>query len=250
MADLDLSLVLPYFNPGEALRSTLEESVAVLRGTGATFEVIAVSDGSTDGSERSIEGLFPADLVHVVLPARRGKGEALRSGFQIARGRYVGFIDADGDIPPALLADFVRLVRTSAPDVVIGSKRVPGSQVVYPPLRRLYSWSYQQLVRLAFGLKVTDTQAGIKLVRRKVLADVLPRTVVEGFAFDLELLVLAERLGYTQVIEAPVRIGRRFRSTISLRAVASTLGETAAIWWRLRVTHRYGRLESGPSTLA
>jgi len=88
------------------------------------------------------------------------------------------------------------------------------------------------------------------LVRREVLADVLPRTVVEGFAFDLELLVLAQRLGYSHVVETPVRIGRRFRSTISLRAIASTLGETAAIWWRLHVTHRYGRLESGPSTLS
>jgi glycosyltransferase involved in cell wall biosynthesis len=244
-ADLDLTVVLPYFNPGPALRSTVEQTVSALRDSGATFEVVAVSDGSTDGSERSIEGLYPEDLVHVVLPGRRGKGEALRSGFGDARGRYIGFIDADGDIPPRLLAGFVGIVRASTPDIVIGSKRHPDSLVVYPPLRRLYSWAYQQVVRLAFGLRVTDTQAGIKLVRREVLADVLPRTVVEGFAFDLELLVLAQRLGYSHVVEAPVEIGRRFSSTVSLWALAETLAETFGIWWRLHVSHRYGRLPNG-----
>lgn len=238
--DLDLTVVLPYYNPGAALRATVEQAVAVLRQTGCSFEVVAVSDGSTDGSERTIEGLYPEALVHVVLPGRRGKGQALRSGFAQARGRYVGFIDADGDIPPRLLAGFVEIVRASAPDVVLGSKRHPESRVVYPVLRRLYSWVYQQVVRFAFGLRVTDTQAGIKLVRREVLADVLPRTVVEGFAFDLELLVLAQRLGHSNVVEAPVEIGRRFKSTVSLRALAETSAETAGIWWRLHATDRYG----------
>lgn len=238
--DLDLTVVLPYYNPGAALRRTVEEAVAALRRSGASFEVIAVSDGSTDGSERSIEGLFPGDLVHVLLPGRRGKGEALRTGFRNARGRYIGFIDADGDIPPALLADFFDEVRASAPDVLIGNKRDPRSRVVYPPVRRLYSWAYHHLVRFAFGLRVHDTQAGIKLVRREVLADVLPRTVVEGFAFDLELLVLAERLGYSHVVEAPIEVRRRFTSTVSPGAALETVAETAGVWWRLHVTRAYG----------
>ncbi|MDE3085633.1 MAG: glycosyltransferase [Acidobacteriota bacterium] len=238
-ADLDLTLVLPYFNPGPALRTTVEEVAATLGATGASFEIIAVSDGSTDGSERSIEGLFPESLVQVVLPGRRGKGEALRSGFKMGRGRYIGFIDADGDIPPQLLGAFVDIMRAERPDIILGSKRHPASQVVYPLMRRLYSWAYQQAVRWGFGLHVTDTQAGIKLVRREVLAEVLPRTVVEGFAFDLELLVLAHRLGYRAVVEAPVEIRRRFSSTISLRAVMATTVETAGIWWRLHVTRAY-----------
>jgi glycosyltransferase involved in cell wall biosynthesis len=238
--DLDLTVVLPYFNPGPALRRTVEEAVAALRASGASFEVIAVSDGSTDGSEHSIEGLYPGDLVHVLMPGRRGKGEALRTGFRKARGRYIGFIDADGDIPPALLAAFFEEVRASAPDILIGNKRDPGSRVVYPPMRRLYSWAYHQLVRFAFGLRVHDTQAGIKLVRREVLADVLPRTVVEGFAFDLELLVLAERLGYSHLVEAPIEVRRRFTSTVSPGAVLATVAETAGVWWRLHVTRAYG----------
>jgi len=122
------------------------------------------------------------------------------------------------------------VVRTEHPDVVLGSKRHRASQVVYPPARRLYSWGYQQMVRLLFRLDVRDTQAGIKLVRRDVLVDVLPSMVEQGFAFDLELLVVARLFGYRHLVEAPVRIGRRFTSTVSPKVVAEMLRDTLAIW--------------------
>jgi hypothetical protein len=111
--------------------------------------------------------------------------------------------------------------------------------VVYPVARRLCSWGYQQLVRLLFRLDVRDTQAGIKLVRREVMADVLPAMVEQGYAFDLELLVVARHLGHGHLVEAPVHIGRRFSSTVSPLVVAEMLADTFAIWWRLHVRHTY-----------
>jgi glycosyltransferase involved in cell wall biosynthesis len=179
-------------------------------------------------------------VVRVALPEHAGKGHAVRAGLARGRGRYLGFIDGDGDVPPDLLADFVRVVERLHPDIVIGSKRHPDSEVVYPLARRLYSWGYQQLVRILFRLHVRDTQAGIKLVRREVLTDVLPLMVVQGYAFDLELLLIANRLGHRHVVEAPVRIGRRFSSTVSPRVVLEMLRDTFAIWWRLHVRHAYG----------
>ena len=236
---LDLTVVVPYYNPGPALRSTVERAVEVLQETGISFEVVTVSDGSTDGSDASLEGLDPAVVVQVVLP-HAGKGKAVRAGLARGRGHYLGFIDGDGDVPPELLADFVEVVHKAHPDVVLGSKRHPESQVVYPVARRLYSWGYQQLVRVLFRLDVRDTQAGIKLVRREVLADVLPLMVEEGYAFDLEMLVIARRLGHRDLVEAPVRIGRRFSSTVSRRVVFDMLRDTFAIWRRLRFGHAYG----------
>ena len=162
---LDLTVVVPYYNPGPALRSTVERAVEVLQETGISFEVVTVSDGSTDGSDASLEGMDPELVVQVVLP-HAGKGKAVRAGLARGRGRYLGFIDGDGDVPPELLAEFVQVVHKTHPDVVLGSKRHPDSQVVYPVARRLYSWGYQQLVRVLFHLDVRDTQAGIKLVRR------------------------------------------------------------------------------------
>jgi glycosyltransferase involved in cell wall biosynthesis len=205
----------------------------VLEETGISFEVVTVSDGSTDGSEASLQGLDPDVVVQVVLP-HAGKGNAVRAGLARGRGRYLGFIDGDGDVPPELLADFVALVAARHPDVILGSKRHPDSDVVYPVARRLYSWGYQQLVRVLFHLDVRDTQAGIKLVRREVLVEVLPRMVEQGYAFDLEMLVIARQLGYRDLLEAPVRIGRRFTSSVSRRVVIEMLRDTFSIWRRLR----------------
>jgi glycosyltransferase involved in cell wall biosynthesis len=243
-ATLDLSVVVPYFNPGDRLRETVDELVRTLSETGATFEVIAVSDGSTDGSELALAGL-PPDVVRTVrLGHNVGKGEALRVGFTMGRGRLLGFIDADGDLPPDQVVTLAAIAHdTSAPvpDVVLGSKRHPGSQVVYPPLRRIYSRVWQCLVLALFGLHVRDTQTGLKLVRREVLAEVLPRMLEKRFAFDLELLVVADHLGYGRFVEVPVRIRQRFGSTVSPRAVAGMLADLLAIFYRLRISRHYDR---------
>jgi glycosyltransferase involved in cell wall biosynthesis len=235
-ASLDISVVVPFYNPGERFRANVEQLLGVLAGTGASFEVIAVSDGSTDGSAEAVNSLAGTRLV--VLNRNRGKGEALRVGLAQGRGRYLGFIDADGDVAPEVLDSFVRLMPNE-PDIVFGSKRHPRSQVSYPSLRRLYSWGYQQMVRLLFRLDVRDTQCGAKLVRRDVVAAVLPRMVEKRFAFDLELFVVARHLGYVDFLEAPVRVDLKFPSTISPRAVLETLLETLAIFYRLRVRRFY-----------
>jgi glycosyltransferase involved in cell wall biosynthesis len=236
---LDVSIVVPYYNPGGRLRTTVEDMVRVLDSSGMSFEIITVSDGSTDGSPFTLEG-FPESVVRrVTFATNVGKGHALRAGLAMGRGRYLGFIDADGDISPELLAPFVSIMRSVQPDIIIGSKRHPESSVHYPPLRRLYSWGYQHLIALLFRLHVKDTQVGIKLVDRKVIADVLPLLRESRFALDLELLVLARRLGYTRIVEAPVLIRERFGSTISLRAVWLLLWDTLGLFVRFSVRHDY-----------
>ncbi len=259
--DLDLTVVVPYFNPGDRVRGTIDELVGTLRTTSATFEVIAVSDGSTDGSEHSLDGL-PGEVVRTVrLDHNSGKGEALRVGFTMGRGRFLGFIDADGDLPPeqiAVLAAFATAPGTAGvggadaggmppPDVVLGTKRHPDSQVVYPPMRRLYSWLWQQAVFVLFRLQVRDTQTGLKLVRRDVLADVLPRMLEKRFAFDLELLVVARHLGYRRFVGVPVRIRRRFGSTVSVRAAVGMLLDLLAIWYRLHIRRWYDEPHREPA---
>ena len=237
-AEIDLSLVIPFYNPGHRLASHVQAVVDALRTERVTFEVIAVSDGSTDGSPASIAGIHHVRVVE--LAENRGKGAALRVGLAQGRGRYLGFIDGDGDIPARQLSHFLAAIRAGDPDVVLGSKLHPGSDVVYPPLRRLYSSGYRQLTRLLFRLPTRDTQTGIKLIRRETLAAVLPKMIEKRFAFDLELLVVARRMGYRNFVELPVQIAERLTTTISLRSVWRTLLDTLAIFYRLRVAHFYG----------
>jgi glycosyltransferase involved in cell wall biosynthesis len=240
-ATLDVSIVVPYYNPGKRLRRTVDQMLQVLRDSETSFEIITVSDGSTDGSPLSLEGL-PDDLIrNVVLERNGGKGQALQIGLALGRGRYLGFLDADGDLSPALLAPFLTLMRLYEPDIILGSKRHPMSSVHYPPVRRAYSWGYQQLIRVLFNLQVRDTQVGIKLIDREVIAAVLPLLVERRFAFDLELLVVANHLGYDKLFEAPVRIEERFSSTISSRAVLGMLADTLSIFVRLRMLRFYDK---------
>ena len=241
-ARLDLTVVVPYYNPGEALAPNIRRLLDVLGSSRLSFEVIAVSDGSTDGSEATIRDIEGEALRHVVLAVNQGKGAALRVGLAAGKGRYLGFIDADGDLDPELLKSFLALVDLYQPDVVVGSKRHPLSKVHYPPIRWVYSIGFQYLVKAMFRLNVTDTQTGIKLVRRDVLAAVLPRMMEKRFAFDLEMLAVARRLGYRRMLEAPVEIEQRFSSTVSIHSVFNTLVDTLAIFYRMRFLRTYDRV--------
>jgi glycosyltransferase involved in cell wall biosynthesis len=212
----------------------------VLDGLAITYEIVAISDSA------AAAGLVVADLLGpklrvATMERNPGKGAALRAGLATGRGRYLGFIDPDGDLDPELLTPFLSLVELYQPDIVLGSKRHPLSIVEYPPLRRIYSVGYQILINLLFRLNIRDTQTGLKLVRREVLAAVLPRMVEKRFVFDLELFVVARRLGYRRFLEAPVHIREPFGRAVALPAVSGMLIDTMAVFYRLRVLRFYDR---------
>jgi O-antigen/teichoic acid export membrane protein/glycosyltransferase involved in cell wall biosynthesis len=234
----EISLVVPSYNGGLALERSVRGMIALLDTLDRPFEVIVVSDGSTDDSARTLQRVSPrVSVIHY--GQRHGKGVALRVGMTSARGRYVAFADGDGDLDVVELKSFLTLMDMYDPDMVIGSKRHPLSVVEYPSSRRIMSWCYQRLVRLLFGLNVRDTQTGMKLIRRDVLDAVLPRMLEKRYAFDLEFLVVARRLGYTRFFEAPVKLNYRFSSTISPRAVFRILLDTAAIFYRCYILRFY-----------
>lgn len=240
---VDVSLVVPFFNPGPVIRRTVERSADALEATGLSYELIAVSDGSTDDSATSLSGLLPGILRVIHLDVNRGKGFAVRTGMANARGRFVGFIDADGDIPPELLTGLVGVATDGGADIVYGSKREPGSVVDTPLLRRVFSRCYGALVRLLFRLPVLDTQTGIKMVRADVAAAVVPEMTEDRFAFDLELFVRAHDLGHRRFVAVPVRIDKAYRTTISFRAAGTILLDSMRIYSRLRLFVRDGALQ-------
>lgn len=239
-----LSIIVPTYRDGERIYDNLLKLDRALDAIGEPYEIIVVSDGNVDNT---IDEARRLDLPHVRVhhyTRNMGKGFALRYGVTRSRGNIVTFIDGDGDIDPVQIATYLQIMRAFEADVVIGSKRHPDSKVVYPPMRRLYSSTYQALLRLLFRLEVRDTQVGLKLFRREVLAAVLPRIVVKRYAFDLELLVVAGHLGFTRIVEAPICIGQRFSSTINRQAIMSILLETAAIYYRKNVLHYYDHVHA------
>lgn len=235
---VEVTIVLPCHNAGAGLREVLDSLQQEL-GQGPSWEVIVVSDGSTDETV-SVAEEFAGENVRVVHePVRIGKGHALRVGLSQARGRYVGFMDADGDIDPKAVRPAMMIMEHYDPEIILGSKRHPLSQVQYPALRRFMSWTYHKLCRLLFRVKVRDTQTGFKLIRRDVLAKVLPRMLEKRYAFDLEFLVVARRLGYRRVFEAPIKIDYRFQSQVAPAAAFHILLDTLAIFYRRYILNTY-----------
>jgi glycosyltransferase involved in cell wall biosynthesis/O-antigen/teichoic acid export membrane protein len=235
---LEVSIVLPCHNAARGLRAMLEGLVTELEAV-ESYELIVVSDGSTDETVAIAQEFAPVGARVLDYPQRAGKGYALQVGLTEARGRYVAFVDADGDIGAEAIGPFLGIMGLYEPDIVLGSKRHPLSEVEYPPLRRLMSWSYHKLTRLLFRVNVRDTQTGLKLVRREVLADVLPRLYEKRYAFDLELLVVARSLGYRRVFEAPVRVDYQFSSQIRPASILRIAMDTAAIFYRQYVLGSY-----------
>jgi glycosyltransferase involved in cell wall biosynthesis len=169
----------------------------------------------------------------IVLPQNQGKGPALMRGFSAARGTYVSFIDADGDIDPAHLVGYVDRIREGG-DMVYACKRHEHSISASSSLRKLISIGFSTYTSMLFRLGVADTQTGCKMMRRELMADVLPHMHERRFAFDLELFVVAKRRGHDDLRPAPVELGERLAgSTVTSKAVLRTLKDSLTIWKRL-----------------
>lgn len=230
-ATLDLSVVVPTYNGGPRLLACVHDLRAALEPTGLDFEIVVSVDGSTDGSEEALVGV-PRVVVDIDA-VNRGKGAALRRGFGRARGRWIGFIDGDGDIASSVLVDLVGELRRSGAPVGVASKNLPGASVSMTARRRLMSAGYRALVHWMFDLPVRDTQCGCKVFRREFLAAVVPHSCENGFAIDLELLTIGHRLGFHGAVEVPVVLTRDEPGTVSGGTAVRMLRDTARIRRRL-----------------
>jgi glycosyltransferase involved in cell wall biosynthesis len=236
-----LSVIVPAYREARHIADNLRRLLGELDALGITYEVIVVSDGNTDSTALEAESVVSANIKVVQYNVNMGKGYALRCGVSRSSGDLITFIDADLELDPRYIKPFLAVMDAFDCDAVIGSKRHPMSKVHYPFFRRVQSYVYQLLNRLLFHLNLRDTQTGLKLFKRRVLAEVVPLLAIKRFAFDLELLVVARTLGYRKVMEAPIELNYEFNSTVNPSAVWNILWDTAAIFYRLYILRYYSR---------
>lgn len=212
-----LTLVIPCFNERRRLPQTLRRLAVVLDGWQIDYRVLVVDDGSRDGTAETLSE-FGSRFSVERLPANRGKGAAVRAGMLAASGRIVAFTDADLPYDMSALRTAVDKIAAGDADVIFGNRLLAdtGRHTPRPFMRRIASYVFRGLVRRLTSCAVGDTQCGLKVFRRDAARDVFSRTRIDGFAFDVEVIALVERLGL-RWSEIPVQLVNEQETTVSLR---------------------------------
>jgi dolichyl-phosphate beta-glucosyltransferase len=213
-----LSVVIPAYNEESRLAPTIREIAAYFRSCGRSSELIVVDDGSRDGTSALVSALTAEyeELRLIRLPTNRGKGYAVRSGVVNSAGQYVLFADADGSTPIAEIERLETAVLAGA-DIAIGSRALASSEVKVKArlYRRLMGRLFHGFVRLLTVRGIRDTQCGFKLFRSPVAHELFSRSRLDGFAFDVEVLFMAQRFGH-RVAEIPVNWVHKAGSRVNL----------------------------------
>lgn len=234
----ELSLVMPAYNEEDNIGLVVERVDSLVGRLGLNYELIVVDDGSVDKTRTKVND-FAASNGHVRVVGYNnnvGKGFALRTGFSHAIGDMVVFMDGDSDIDPKQVTRYVEALKEA--DVVVASKWHPQSKVETPLVRKILSHGFNVLVKLLVGLRLSDTQTGLKAIRRDAFLDVFPRLTVKRYAFDVEMLALANLLGLS-IVELPIHI--RMRGLFGVREVWKMFLDLLGITYRLRVIRWYQR---------
>ena len=238
-----LSLVVPTYKQERTIEGDIRNLQAALAPLPFSHEIIVVVDGMLDKTYAKVRKLRSKNVRIYKYRENQGKGFAVRYGMLKAKGDIVGFIDSGMDIDPNGISMLMSHMIWYNADVIVGSKLHPVSQVYYPLWRKILSRGYRVLTRLMFGFAVRDTQVGIKLFKKHVVKDVLPRLLVKKYAFDIEMLAVSYDRGYKRIFEAPVKIDFKDSATISVnnlgKVIFSMLWDTFAVFYRLRILRYY-----------
>lgn len=221
----ELSIVLPAFNEGAVIERALDYVDRVVKDTGLSYEIIVVNDGSVDDTlKRAADYAYKNGHVKVVSHQKNmGKGYAVKTGFKHARGDAVIFLDSDLEIGPEQILGYFKALDHA--EIVVASKWHPWSKVEIPLMRKLLSHSFNVITKLLTGVRLKDTQTGLKAVRKGALKKIFPRLVVKRYAYDVELLAVANLCGL-RIVELPVnvRLGSLFDLKEAWRMFLDLLG--------------------------
>lgn len=238
-----LSVIVPVYKQQDTIIKDLKSILSTLSQIRYDYELIAVIDGKTiDKSYQKAKTVKDHHLRVVGYKFNHGKGYAVRYGMAHTKGDYVAFIDSGMEIDPNGISMILEHMEWYNADIIVASKRHPASIVDYPFQRKVISLCAQIISRLLLGIKVSDTQAGLKIFRRPVLEKVLPRLLVKNYAFDLEILSVANHLGFKRIFEAPIKLTYVFEGlthATGLYIIYHSFLEALAVFYRLRIVHYY-----------
>jgi dolichol-phosphate mannosyltransferase len=238
MSQVELSFVVPAYNEEDFIEDTLGAIDAVIMGKKLSYEIVVVNDGSADTTLAKAKS-YAGKNGHVRIISYNknvGKGYAVKTGFMKALGNVIFFADSDMEIDLGKITDYIAALEHG--DIVIASKKHAASKVAVPFSRRILSEGFNALVRLLSGVPLRDTQSGLKAMKKSAFINIFPRLAVKRYAFDVELLAVANLYGL-KVVEMPINIklDAKFKPMQMWYMFMDLLG----IAYRLRIIHWYQR---------
>lgn len=204
---MHFSIIIPAYNEEERLKESLDKIHSYLNAKFFKYEVIVVNDGSTDNTKQSAlsSSLYQTGKLKLLTNIQnKGKGFSVKKGILESKGNFVLFSDADLSTPIEEVEKLFKYVN-SGYDIAIGSRSIKGADIrVHQPVYRELMGRFFNLIVKTVALKgIVDTQCGFKLFKSEVAKEIASRMQINGFSFDVEMLYLGKKIGYS-VKEVPI----------------------------------------------
>ncbi|MBQ2988927.1 MAG: glycosyltransferase [Clostridia bacterium] len=234
---MKISLVIPMYNESAIIEEAIRTFSSYMEKRFADWELIFVDDGSADGCGDAVTAAHEKDerIRLCRYTPNRGKGYAVRTGVLAAQGDIILFTDCDNAYGEEAVGRLAEAVEGSGADIVVGSRNLQKDGYEgYTLLRKLASKAYIKVIAIAAGFKLSDSQCGIKGFRADIAKKIFSHCEVDRFAFDLEVIMIATKLG-AKIGEMPVKVINHRESTVHvLRDSVKMLRDVHAMKKRIK----------------
>ncbi len=201
---IKISIIIPAYNEEKRISKTIRDYVKYFKNY--KYEIIVIPNGCKDKTEEIIKKFSKNNkkIKYHIIKEAIGKGGAIKEGFKIAQGDLIGFVDADNSTKPEDFEDLINNIKDY--DCIIASRYIKGATVKPKQsiTRIIASRAFNLLVRILFGLKISDTQCGAKLFKKEVIKNITKKLDLTRWAFDVDLLLKTKNSGY-KIKEYPTK---------------------------------------------
>ena len=240
--EISLSVVIPAYNVEDSVLSVISNISKILNSNGLSYEIIVVNDGSTDNTWQVLQNVKKENYNLIVLSYKqnKGKGYAVRKGILESKGKFVMYVDGDLDINTQIIREY--LDELSNYDILIASKNHPESKIQSAQSRQILSRIFNSIVRIFTGIKIKDTQAGLKVGNGEIFRKIFGIMSIDGFAFDVEFLTIACILN-AKIMEMPISMNLTTKISRPLRFILSVqmFCDILKIAFKQKIKHSYQR---------
>lgn len=232
----EISIIMPAYNEEENIEKIIERTEKTLKEITENYELIIVDDGSKDNTyKKALQIASKNEKIKIIKNRTNiGKGYAIKHASKYVTGKIVIIIDSDMEIDPEQIKQYIKILKKY--DICIASKRHPKSIYKAPIIRKILSITFNKLVRLMTGIKLADTQTGLKAIKTEPFKKIMNIILVKRYAYDVEMLAIAQLLKL-KIAELPVKIEQK--SKFSIKAVMYMLIDLLGITYRLRIIKWY-----------